>query len=335
MLRMCCGDYTRKSANMQGRPGIRFITSDMELIMDTTVAITPSLTLKNPVMSASGTFAYGEEFSEIFDLSLLGAVVTKGISLNPRKGNPTPRVFETPCGLINAIGLENIGVDAFVKEKLPFLRQFDTPVIVNFFGSVQEEYEKTAQRLDVEGVSAVEMNVSCPNVKKGGLEFGKDPGVLFSLVSKVRSATSKPLLIKLSPMVTDICEMALAAQEAGADAITCTNTIPAMAIDEETWKPILGNITGGLSGPAIRPVSLKIVWDVYQCVRIPIIASGGIVTYRDVIQFLLAGATSVEVGSAALRDPCCFSPIIQGIEEYLRKHSLKKISDLTGKLKVE
>ena len=303
--------------------------------MDTTVALTPLLTLKNPVMSASGTFAYGEEFSEIFDLSLLGAIVTKGLSINPKKGNPTPRVFETPCGLINAIGLENIGVDAFVKEKLPFLKQFDTPVIVNFFGSAQEEYEQTAQKLDVEGISALEMNVSCPNVKKGGIEFGKDPRILFSLISKIRSITSKPLLIKLSPLVTDICEMALAAQEAGADAITCANTIPAMAIDEETWRPVLGNVTGGLSGPAIKPVSLKMVWDLHMCVRIPIIASGGIVSYRDVVQFLLAGATAVEVGSAALRDPFCYSRIIQDLENYLTRHSLEKISDLIGKLIVE
>lgn len=304
----------------------------MELIMDTTVAITPSLTLKNPIMSASGTFAYGEEFSEIFDLSLMGAVVTKGLSLNPKKGNPTPRVFETPCGLINAIGLENIGVDAFVREKLPFLKQFDVPIIANFFGSVQEDYEQTAEKLNREGVSALEMNVSCPNVKQGGIEFGKDPGTLFSLISKVRSITDKPLLIKLSPMVTDICEMALAAQEAGADAITCANTIPAMAIDEETRRPVLGNITGGLSGPAIKPVSLKLVWDVHKCVRIPIIASGGIVSYRDVIQYILAGATAVEIGSAALRDPFCFSRIIKDIEDYLARHSLERISDLIGKL---
>ncbi len=306
----------------------------MELIMDTTVVITPSLTLKNPIMSASGTFAYGEEFSEIFDLSLMGAVVTKGLSLNPKKGNPTPRVFETPCGLINAIGLENIGVDAFVREKLPFLRQFDVPIIANFFGSVLEEYEQTAEKLNIDGLSALEMNVSCPNVKKGGIEFGKDPGTLFSLISKVRSVTDKPLLIKLSPMVTDICEMALAAQEAGADAITCANTIPAMAIDEETRRPVLGNITGGLSGPAIKPVSLKLVWDVHKCVRIPIIASGGIVSYRDVIQFILAGATAVEIGSAALRDPLCFSRIIRDIEDYLARHSLERISDLIGKLDV-
>lgn len=320
---------------MQGRPGFRFITPDMELNMDTTVALTPSLKLKNPVMSASGTFAYGEEFSEIFDLSLLGGVVTKGLSLKPKTGNPTPRVFETACGLLNAIGLENIGVDAFISEKLPFLQQFNTPVIANFFGTTVEEYALVARKLDVDGISALEMNVSCPNVKKGGIEFGKDPGILFSLVSQVRAATSKPLLVKLSPLVTDICEMALATQEAGADAITCANTIPAMAIDETKRKPVLGNVTGGLSGPAIKPVSLKMVWDVHKCIRIPIVASGGISSYRDVIQFLLAGATAVEVGSASLRDPFCFLEIIRGITEYMKKHSIGSITDLIGKLIVE
>jgi dihydroorotate dehydrogenase (NAD+) catalytic subunit len=307
----------------------------MELIMETSVHITPSLQLKNPVLSASGTFAYGEEFSEIFDLSVLGAIVTKGLSLRPKKGNPTPRVYETPCGLINAIGLENIGIDAFINEKLPFLKQFNTPVIVNFFGSEEDEYALAAQMLDRDGISALEMNVSCPNVKKGGIEFGKNPDVLFSLVSKVRAVTSKPLMVKLSPMVTDIREMALAAQEAGADALTCANTIPAMAIDETTWRPVLGNITGGLSGPAIKPVALKLVWDLYQCVRIPIIASGGITSYRDVIQFLLAGATAVEVGSLSLRDPYCFSKIIQGITGYLKEYSLETVTDLIGKLKTD
>lgn len=301
--------------------------------MDTSVRITPSLTLKNPVLNASGTFAYGEEFSEIFDLSVLGGIVTKGLSLKPKKGNPTPRICETPCGLINAIGLENIGVDAFVEEKLPFLKQFGTPVFANFFGSSEDEYVLAAHSLDVEGISAVEMNVSCPNVKQGGIEFGKDPKVLFSLVSMVRRETGKTLLVKLSPMVTDIRQMALAAQEAGADAITCANTIPAMAIDETTWRPVLGNITGGLSGPAIKPVALKIVWDVHQCVQIPIIASGGITTYRDVVQFLLAGASAVEVGSASLRDPFCFTGIIQGISDYMKKYSLAAVTDLIGKLK--
>ena len=320
---------------MQGRPCFRFITPDMELIMDTAVALTPSLKLKNPVMSASGTFAYGEEFSEIIDPSLLGGVVTKGLSLKAKTGNPTPRVFETACGLINAIGLENIGVDAFISTKLPFLQQFDTPVLANFFGTVADEYALVANKLDVDGIAALEMNVSCPNVKQGGIEFGKDPEVMFSLISEVRAATSKPLLIKLSPLVTDICEMALAAQEAGADAITCANTFPAMAIDETSRRPVLGNVTGGLSGPAIKPISLKMVWDMHKCVRIPIVASGGITSYRDVIQFLLAGATAVEVGSASLRDPFCFLEIIQGITAYMKRYSVESITDLIGKLVIE
>ncbi len=301
--------------------------------MDTSVRITPDLCLKNPILSASGTFAYGEEFSNLFDLSILGGIVTKGLSLKPKEGNPTPRVYETACGLINAIGLENIGVDAFIAEKIPFLRKYNTPVIVNFFGTKDEEYEAMARRLDIEGVSAIEMNVSCPNVSKGGLEFGKHPDILKKLISRVRTATKKPLIVKLSPMVTDIGEMALAAQEGGADALTCSNTIPAMAIDEQTGRPILGNITGGLSGPAIKPVSLKIVWDVSKKVSIPIIASGGACSWQDVVQFLLAGASAVEIGSASLRDPFCFSSIIQGIETYLQDKGLLSVRDLIGKLK--
>ncbi|HRR20749.1 MAG TPA: dihydroorotate dehydrogenase, partial [Desulfomonilia bacterium] len=205
--------------------------------MDISVRITPSLTLKNPVLSASGTFAYGEEFSRLFDLSLLGGVVTKGLSLLPKEGNPTPRICETSSGLINAIGLENIGVEAFIAENLPFLRQFDTSIVVNFFGTSEEEYVLMAEKLDIEGISALEMNVSCPNIKKGGIEFGKDPHVLRRLTANVRSATSKPLFVKLSPMVTQIGEMALAAQEGGADALTCANTFPAMAINEKTCRP--------------------------------------------------------------------------------------------------
>lgn len=301
--------------------------------MDTSIRITKDLVLKNPILSASGTFAYGEEFSRLFDLSALGAIVTKGLSLLPKEGNPTPRVYETSCGLINAIGLENIGVDAFLAEKLPFLKRFNTPVIANFFGTRDEEYESLAGRLDVDGISAIEMNVSCPNVSRGGLEFGKDPENLRRLTSKVRKATRKPLFVKLSPMVTDIGEMAQAAQEGGADALTCANTIPAMAIDEQTWRPILGNITGGLSGPAIKPVALKIVWEVSKKVRIPIIASGGAVCWQDAIQFLLAGASAVEVGSASLRDPYCFAPMISGIESYLAEKRLSSIYDLIGKLK--
>jgi dihydroorotate dehydrogenase (NAD+) catalytic subunit len=302
-------------------------------MMDTRVRIARDLVLKNPVLSASGTFAYGEEFSRLIDLSMLGGIVTKGLSLNPKEGNPMPRVYETPCGLINAIGLENIGLDAFLAEKLPLLRQFNAPVIVNFFGNREEDYPLLAARLDVDGVDAVEMNVSCPNVSKGGLEFGKDPEVLKRLTMAVRSSTGKPLLVKLTPMVSDIGVMALAAQEGGADAITCSNTIPAMAIDESTWRPVLGNITGGLSGPAIKPVALKIVWEVSKKVSIPIVASGGACTWNDCIQFLLAGASAVEIGSASLRDPFCFEEIIKGIEAYLENRGLQSINDIIGGLK--
>lgn len=301
--------------------------------MDISTRLAPGLCLKNPILSASGTFAYGEEFSRMFDLSLLGGVVTKGISLLPKEGNPTPRVCETPCGMLNAIGLENIGIDAFIAEKLPFLCTFDTEVIVNFFGTDEDEYVQMAQRLNIEGVSAIEMNVSCPNIKKGGIEFGKDPKILNRLVAQVRKSTTKPLIVKLSPMVTNIGEMALAVQEGGADALTCSNTYPAMAIDENTWKPILGNITGGLSGPAIKPIALRIVWEVSRQAAIPVIASGGVTSWRDVVQFLLAGASAVEIGSFSLRDPLCFGVIIQGLIRYMQNNGLESITEIIGRLK--
>jgi len=302
--------------------------------MDTSVRITKNLVLTNPVMSASGTFAYGEEFSEFFDLSILGGIVTKGLSLQPKEGNPTPRIVETPCGMVNSIGLENVGIPVFLSTKLPFLRRFNTHIIANFFGTTEDEYVQTAEALDKDGISALEMNVSCPNIKKGGIEFGRDPDGLFSLVKKVRGVLGRPLIVKLSPMVTDITQLALAVQEAKADAITCINTIPAMVIDEKLRKPILGNITGGLSGPAIKPVALKIVWDVHCCVNIPIIASGGITTHRDVIQFMLAGASAVEVGSASLRNPFCFIEIIDGIRAYMEQYHIESIADLIGSLEV-
>jgi dihydroorotate dehydrogenase (NAD+) catalytic subunit len=302
--------------------------------MDTSVRITKNLVLTNPVMSASGTFAYGEEFSEFFDLSILGGIVTKGLSLQPKEGNPTPRIVETPCGMVNSIGLENVGIPVFLSTKLPFLRRFNTHIIANFFGTTEDEYVQAAEALDRDGISALEMNVSCPNIKKGGIEFGRDPDGLFSLVKKVRGVLGRPLIVKLSPMVTDITQLALAVQEAKADAITCINTIPAMVIDEKLRKPILGNITGGLSGPAIKPVALKIVWDVHCCVNIPIIASGGITTHRDVIQFMLAGASAVEVGSASLRDPFCFIEIIDGIRAYMAQYHIESIADLIGSIEV-
>ncbi len=298
--------------------------------MQTAVHLARGLELKNPVMNASGTFAYGEEFAELFDLERLGGILTKGLSLAPKVGNPTPRVVEASSGLINSIGLENIGVEAFVRDKLPLLARYETPVIVNFFGASVEDYVQTARRLDEAAIAALEMNVSCPNVRQGGIEFGRDPDILAALIARVRAVTNKPLIVKLSPLVTDLGRMALAAQEAGADALTCINTIPAMAIDEERRCPVLGNITGGLSGPAIKPIALRMVYEVYRAVSIPIIASGGISTAADVIQFLLAGATAVQIGSASLREPLCFTPIIEGVRTYLTRHAIEDLNLLIG-----
>lgn len=300
--------------------------------MDLLVNITEDLVLNNPVMNASGTFAYGREFSEIFDLSIMGGLIPKALSLKPRQGNPPPRIVEAPCGIINAIGLENIGVDAFLETELPFLKGFNVPIIANFFGESVEEYVECALRLDVEGIDGLEMNVSCPNVASGGLEFGRDKGVLSSLVSEIRKRTAKTLIVKLPPIGGDIVELALVAQESGADALTCANTFPAMAIDEETWRPILANTVGGLSGPAIKPIALRFVWEVHKKVKIPIIASGGVSSYRDVIQFLLAGASAVQVGSASLRDPLCFKEIIDGLKDYMVSRNIASVKDIVGKL---
>ena len=292
------------------------------------------LILKNPVMNASGTFAYGEEFSKILDLNKMGGIVTKGLSINPKEGNPTPRVAETASGMVNAIGLENVGLDLFLNEKLPFLKRFNTPVIVNFFGNSEDEYIIMAEKLSVEGIAALEMNVSCPNVKMGGIQFGRDPEVLGGLISSVRRKTDKPLIVKLSPMSSDICKIAASAQEAGADALTCINTIPAMVIDEDTKRPVLGNITGGLSGPAIKPVALKIVWELSRNVSIPIIGVGGIASYRDAIQFFLAGASAIQVGTQLLVEPFCLPGIIEGISGYLSDHGMNDIREIIGRLEV-
>lgn len=300
--------------------------------VDLSVSIGSKLALKNPIMNASGTFAYGEEFARFMDLGCLGAVVTKGLSLEAKRGNPTPRVAETASGMLNAIGLENVGLERFLEEKLPFLHRYQTPVIVNFFGESETDYAHMASRLDQTTVDGLEMNVSCPNVKKGGIQFGRDPYTLASLVKIVRGQTSKLLIVKLSPLVSDIAEMASAAEEYGADAVTCINTIPGMAIDEETRRPILGNITGGLSGPAIKPVALRMVWEAAKAVKIPVIAAGGISHARDAVQFLLAGAMACQIGTQALVQPFCFSPIISGIEDYLRRRGLERLTDIIGAL---
>ena len=262
------------------------------------------LRLRNPVMTASGTFGYGEEFSQYVNLETIGAFVTKGLSLKPRAGNPTPRIVETPGGMLNAIGLQNVGIDAFIQKKVPFLRTVNTPAIANFFGYTPDEYAELAAILDtIPEVRALEVNISCPNVKQGGIVFGTDPGCAASVVAACRAATKKPLIVKLSPNVTDIVEMALACEGAGADALSVINTLTGMAIDLERRRPVLANVTGGLSGPAIKPVALRMVWQVARAVKVPVIGIGGIMSATDALEFMLAGATAVQVGTASFVNP--------------------------------
>jgi dihydroorotate dehydrogenase (NAD+) catalytic subunit len=294
-----------------------------------------NLRLKNPVMTASGTFGYGEEYAEFFDPGRLGAVVVKGLSLEPREGNPPPRIVETASGMLNAIGLQNIGLERFIAEKLPFLGRFDTAVIVNFFGDSVEEYVRAAERLNgVGGIHALEMNISCPNKEKGWCIFGTDPRVTSEVVRAVRSATSLPLIVKLSPNVTDIGVMARAAADAGADALSLINTITGMAIDIRTRRPKLGNMTGGLSGPAIKPVALRMVHEVYKSVKIPIIGMGGIMNAEDAIEFLIAGASAVAVGTANFVRPDSAVEILDGIVEFMKDEAIDAIGSLTGALRV-
>ncbi len=294
-----------------------------------------SLTLKNPVMTASGTFGYGEEYARFFDLSRLGAVVVKGLSLLPRMGNRPPRIVETPCGMLNAIGLQNVGVETFIDEKLPFLRQFDVKVIANIFGESVEEYQKLSAILScVEGVHAIEVNISCPNVKKGGVVFGTDPEVAALVTQKVAAETDLPVIVKLSPNVTDIALMARAVEEAGADAVSLINTLTGMAIDSETRRPLLANITGGLSGPALKPVALRMVWQVAHAVRIPVIGTGGITSFQDALEFLIAGATAVQVGTANFVNPLATMEILDGIKDYMERHDIMDINDVIDSLRV-
>jgi len=298
--------------------------------MDLTVNI-GHLKLKNPVMTASGTFGYGEEYSEFVDLNMLGAVVVKGISLKPMEGNPPPRICETPCGMLNAIGLQNAGLKRFLKEKLPYLRAFDTKIIVNVLGNTVQEYVKLAKALDEAGVDGIELNVSCPNVKQGGILFGTDKKALAKLIAKVRQVVSKSILItKLSPTVSNIPEFARTAEENGSDAITLINTIPAMAIDAETWKPRLSNITGGLSGPAIKPIAIRMVWEASRAVGIPVIGVGGIMNTQDAVEFMLAGATAIEVGTGNFLNPLSTVEIVNGIWTYLDKKGISKVKDIIG-----
>jgi dihydroorotate dehydrogenase (NAD+) catalytic subunit len=292
-----------------------------------------NMVLKNPVMTASGTFGYGEEYAPFIDLNRLGALVVKGLSLEPRAGNPPPRIIETPSGMLNAVGLQNIGVRTFIAEKLPFLRKFDTAVIANIFGETVDEYRRMAEILDrAEGVRAIEVNISCPNVKKGGIAFGARPELATEVTRGVRGETCLPLIVKLTPNVTDITEIALAVEAAGADAISLINTLTGMSVDIEKRRPHLANVTGGLSGPAIRPVALRMVWQVGSAVKIPVIGIGGIMTASDALEFFIAGATAIQVGTANFVNPASVLKILDGIEEYLFRHKMANIAELIGSL---
>ncbi len=289
--------------------------------------------LKNPVLTASGTFGYGEEFAEFVDLNKLGGVIVKGISIRPIKGNPPPRIWETPSGMLNAIGLENPGVDVFLNEKLPYLRKFDTAVIVNIFGYSQEEYVAVAERLDgVAGVSGIEVNISCPNVKAGGMAFGTDRKATLELLSAIRKATRLPLIAKLSPNVTDVTDFARAARDAGCDGLSLINTLLGMAIDVQCMRPRLANCTGGLSGPAIRPVAVRMVWQVAKSVQLPIIGMGGIVTGEDALEFILAGASAVAIGTANFINPKATLDVLARIELLMREQGVANINDIIGKV---
>lgn len=278
------------------------------------------LTLKNPVLVASGTFGYGREFAGFFDLGLLGGVMVKGISLEPWEGNPLPRMVETPAGMLNAIGLQNPGVEHYLKHDLPFLRSYDTRIIVNVIGRTVEEYARVVARIEAEdGADAYELNISCPNVKEGGIAFGSDPAMAAQVVAAVRAETERPVIPKLSPNVTSVAAVAAACREAGADAVSLVNTFLAMAIDVDAERPILANGFGGLSGPAIRPIAVRMVWEVYREVDLPIIGMGGIMTARDALEFILAGASAVAVGTANFVNPYAAVEVLRGIEDAVRR----------------
>jgi dihydroorotate dehydrogenase (NAD+) catalytic subunit len=292
-----------------------------------------SLRLPNPVMTASGTFGYGVEFSGLVDLSKLGAVVVKGLSLEPVRGHPKPRIVETPSGILNAIGLQNIGVDAFLRDTIPLLRRSNARVIANCFGRSVEEFGDVVQRLDrAEGLSAIELNISCPNKKEWGKIFATDPNLTRRVVSEARKRTSLPLIVKLSPNVTDITEFARICEAEGADALTLVNTLVGMAVDLESRKPKLSHGTGGLSGPAIKPIALAMVWATSQAVKIPVIGAGGILTSEDALEFLLVGAKAIQVGTANLFDPAASTKILQGMEVHLRKIGVQDVNSFIGTL---
>ncbi len=294
-----------------------------------------TLKLKNPVLTASGTFGYGEEFADFVDLTRLGGFIVKGTTLHPREGNPYPRMAETPMGMLNAVGLQNKGVHYFVEHIYPRLKDLDTNVIVNVSGSSVEDYRETAAIInELENIPAIELNISCPNVKHGGMTFGVHPEAAAEVVSAVRSAYHKTLIVKLTPNVTDITEIAKAVEGAGADSISLINTMLGMAIDAERRKPLLSTVTGGLSGPCVKPVALRMVWQVAKAVKVPVVGLGGIMNATDAIEFLLAGATAIELGTANFIDPAITVKVVDGINDYLDRHGFKSVHEIIGALEV-
>ena len=292
-----------------------------------------SLELKNPVMTASGTFGYGTEYADFMDINRLGAIIVKGTTLNPRQGNPYPRMAETPSGMLNAVGLQNKGVDYFVDHIYPEVQKIDTAVIVNVSGSCIDDYVQTASIINtLDGIPAIELNISCPNVKQGGMAFGVNPESAAQVVSAVRKAYDKTLIVKLSPNVTDITEIARAVEGAGADSVSLINTMLGMAIDAEKRKPVLSTITGGMSGPAVKPVALRMVWQTAKAVKIPVIGLGGICSATDAIEFLLAGASAIQIGTANFIDPSISEKVIDGIEDYLTRHGFNSVQEIIGAL---
>ena len=286
-------------------------------------------------MAASGTFGYGQEYASLIDNSVLGALITKGISLLPSAGNPVPRIVETPSGMLNAIGLQNVGFEVFIAEKMPLLRTGSTPVIVNFYGNTVEQYVELAERLStVEGIAALEANISCPNIKQGGISFGTDARMAGEITARIRSVTRLPLIVKLTPNVADIALIARSVEQGGADAVSLINTLTGMVIDPATRRPVLANITGGLSGPAIRPIAVRMVWQVCQAVRIPVIGLGGIMNANDALQFLIAGACAVQVGTGLFVDPSIPASIVAGIEAYMSEHGFERLEQVVGSLMI-
>ena len=303
--------------------------------MENLITNIAGLEFKNPVLTASGTFGYGVEFSDFIDLNRLGGFIVKGTTLHPRQGNAYPRLAETPSGMINAVGLQNKGVDYFCEHIYPQLKNFDTNVIVNLSGSCIEDYVEGAEKLnELENIPCIELNISCPNVKAGGMGFGTKTDLAESVVSAVRAAYKKPLIVKLTPNVTSITDIAKAVEAAGADAVSLINTVLAMAVDAERQRPVLSTVTGGLSGAAVKPIALRCVWQAYKAVKIPIVGLGGIMNATDAIEFMLCGARAIEVGTANFIDPTITIQIIDGINDYLERHGCQNVSEIVGALKV-